>query len=385
MFWRTWIGAALAAAIAALAHFAGNPYAYVGLLAASGLATVATAWWVHRSHRATARALPPASEPLPHPHAEAVPQIAATAEAPVQTAPDPRWQTVRQSSQGVVDQVKEIMRLLGRVNTMLEELLAASNAQLSNLGETRKLVHEVSRDAQGVVEAAEAAQAGAARRQNAADRATRAFAETNTGMQAITAAFTQAGAQTRALNEHSSQIGAIVKTISAIADQTNMLALNAAIEAARAGSAGRGFAVVADEVRRLADRARSATSDVEKQLRTLHEGIVAAVGTMSHGQEAVTNGAATVQNAADALAEILREGDLLDRTIAGFSDQAGTTSHRMAAVLERVEAVEELAHRNTDSVEEMVKASWFGDAIRRAIKTAQETTDTAAAAAGDSQ
>lgn len=65
------------------------------------------------------------------------------------------------------------------------------------------------------------------------------------------------------LNKDMEQIVKITKTISTIADQTNLLSLNASIEAAKAGEAGRGFSVVANEVKKLADQSKESSKEIK--------------------------------------------------------------------------------------------------------------------------
>ena len=69
------------------------------------------------------------------------------------------------------------------------------------------------------------------------------------------------------LGASSAEIGQVIKTITSIAQKTDLLALYTTVEAARAGEVGPGFAVVANEVIELAKQTAAATEDISRRLK----------------------------------------------------------------------------------------------------------------------
>ncbi|NVZ62966.1 PAS domain-containing methyl-accepting chemotaxis protein [Pseudomonas gingeri] len=135
---------------------------------------------------------------------------------------------------------------------------------------------------QAVAEAANIAYGTSVHTDTSAQRGAEVMQQTVSVMRELATQMQEAAEGIEALDQQSQVIGNIIKTISSIAEQTNLLALNAAIEAARAGEQGRGFAVVADEVRQLASRTSQATAEIAvvvQQNQRLANDAVLMIGT----------------------------------------------------------------------------------------------------------
>ncbi|WP_409078103.1 methyl-accepting chemotaxis protein [Pseudomonas sp. SZMC_28357] len=157
---------------------------------------------------------------------------------------------------------------------------------------------------QAVAEAATIAYGTSQQTDNSAQRGTAVVTQAVDVMRDLSQHMQTAGDGIEALNEQSLVIGTIVKTISGIAEQTNLLALNAAIEAARAGEQGRGFAVVADEVRQLASRTSQATAEIVGVVQQNQDMARNAVALITDGKRQAEQGLALAAEAGTVIVEI---------------------------------------------------------------------------------
>lgn len=137
-----------------------------------------------------------------------------------------------------------------------------------------------------------------------AQRGAQVVQQTALVMRDLAQQMSQAAHGIEALDQQSQVISTIIKTISGIAEQTNLLALNAAIEAARAGEQGRGFAVVADEVRQLASRTTRATVEIAEVVQQNQKLASDAVAMISTGRQQAEEGLQLANQAGDVIGEI---------------------------------------------------------------------------------
>ena len=130
------------------------------------------------------------------------------------------------------------------------------------------------------------------------------------------------------LGHASAEIGSVLKTVSGIAEKTNLLALNATIEAASAGEAGRGFAVVATEVKELARQSAAATEDIGKRIAAIQEGAASAIATAKEIADTIRQISEIQQSIAAMVEEQSATTGDMTRSISQTADAArGVTEH----------------------------------------------------------
>lgn len=207
--------------------------------------------------------------------------------------------------------VQTLRGLVGTINQTSEQIVSSA---ASTQDTAQRMSSASDRQAREVVAAANSITSTSQQLQDVAGRAERIAVQAQTSVQIAHNGASTVGRtiqnmavlreqiqdtakRIKRLGESSQEIGNIIEFINDIAEQTNTLALNASIQAAMAGEAGRGFAVVADEVQRLAERAGSATRQIENLVKTIQADTNEAIVSMERSTSNVVAGAKSAEEA----------------------------------------------------------------------------------------
>jgi methyl-accepting chemotaxis protein len=185
------------------------------------------------------------------------------------------------------------------------------------------ITDQVNRE-RAVADAANVAYSTSIQTDSSAQRGADVVQETVAVMRNLAKHMEEAAEGIEALDQQSQIITTIIKTISGIAEQTNLLALNAAIEAARAGEQGRGFAVVADEVRQLASRTTQATAEIIQVVQKNQKLASDAVGVIAVGKQQAQAGLTLAGQAGSVIVEIQDGAQKVVNAVGQFATQLGT-------------------------------------------------------------
>lgn len=164
-----------------------------------------------------------------------------------------------------------------------------------------------------------------------------AMQDVSTAMQNINSSVSRLQSAIHKVGKASEEIISITRTISNIAEETNLLSLNASIEAARAGEAGRGFAVVAVEVGKLAQTSAESVRDIDNLILEIKALIGDVVNQANDSVGNINSSSVLIGNAVrtfDVIFEnILSVGDLVRQMIQKV-DRVEDVARDVAAISE---------------------------------------------------
>ncbi|TCK59804.1 methyl-accepting chemotaxis protein [Seleniivibrio woodruffii] len=261
--------------------------------------------------------------------------------------------TTRAALSDIMSQVEVITGSGRRLKTSVQEIYGGISSQGQEIEMLMQSLNEMNLSITQIAESAVETSQKSTDTLNITSDSRKSVDTTVAQIEQIAASVEQNKKFIENLQQSAEAIGSISSVINDIADQTNLLALNAAIEAARAGEHGRGFAVVADEVRKLAEKTQSSTKEIDSMIAALQgemQGIVENFTETTRKSEKGKDIAVVIGASISRINEHTNvTSDMIGRIASAAEEQAATSEE----ITCKVGNINEIAHKNTDDLEEI--------------------------------
>jgi twitching motility protein PilJ len=250
----------------------------------------------------------------------------------------------------------EIGHAADNTQNVVLQMNEASERQAREITDVTRVVTESAQSLQQVSARAEQLAQQAQNSVQIAHNGAETVGRTIQGMAALREQIQDTSKRIKRLGESSQEIGNIIEFINDIADQTNTLALNASIQAAMAGDAGRGFAVVADEVQRLAERAGSATRQIETLVKTIQADTNEAIVSMERSTSNVVTGAKSAEEAGQALTQVEVSSQQISQLIQQISGDARNQSANATKIAGTMQLIRDIAVQTSGAASQTARS-----------------------------
>jgi methyl-accepting chemotaxis protein len=273
------------------------------------------------------------------------------------------------TSRGITEKNKVLQQVMTQVALSSNELAIGANEISQDIAGMTESIQDIEEKVSNYTISTKAMNERSIHTLKLVESGRHSVAQQAEGMQRNIHATQQVANTIDALSRNAKRISTITKSISDLAEQTNLLSLNASIEAARAGEHGRGFAVVASEVRKLAEESAASTQGVFSLVKSIEQDVQQAIEHIHVNETIVRQQNEMINEAEQIFTQIVQSVQYIAEQITSFSNESDVmldSAHKISSAIQNISAITEQSAAGT----QQVSAS-----MNEQISTIQEVTE----------
>jgi len=250
----------------------------------------------------------------------------------------------------VISSSSEVKNNAEHLSQLAINLMTRSQQQSDGINGVAAALEELSVSVSEISEATGKSSAHAKNAMDVVDTGAQSMDKSTQATQKVAQVVQDAKQNIEELNRAVVKISNVTRTITEIAEKTNLLALNAAIEAARAGESGRGFAVVADEVRKLAEQTKGSSERISTMVFQIQSITQQASKSMEDSVGMVKQGIEQADSVSGTIDQIKANADRVNEAIQAITVSMKEQSNVSVEISRNVERVAQMTEENTAAI-----------------------------------